>query len=50
MFGLVSGETMMLNATISPAGLRIVKLLVGHPPKTVASLIRATGVTRTAVT
>jgi len=41
---------MMMDATISPAGLRIVKLLVGHPPKTVAGLIRAAGVTRTAVT
>jgi len=37
-------------ASISPAGLRIVKLLVGHPPKTVADLMRATDVTRTAVT
>jgi len=46
----VRGEAMMIDATISPAGLRIVKLLVGHPPRTVASLIRATGVTRTAVT
>jgi predicted ArsR family transcriptional regulator len=41
---------MKSDATISPAGLRVVKLLVGHPPRTVASLIRATGVTRTAVT
>jgi DeoR family transcriptional regulator, suf operon transcriptional repressor len=40
----------MIDATISPAGLRIVKLLIGQPPRTVASLIRATGVTRTAVT
>jgi predicted ArsR family transcriptional regulator len=46
----LSGETMMMDATISSAGLRIVKLLVGHAPKTVASLIKATGVTRTAVT
>jgi DeoR family transcriptional regulator, suf operon transcriptional repressor len=35
---------------ISPTGLRIVKLLVGCPPKTVSELMRATGVTRTAVT
>ena len=38
------------DATISPAGLRIMKLLVGNPPQTVAELIRAAGVTRTAVT
>ena len=30
--------------------MRVVKLLVGNPPRTVAELIRATGVTRTAVT
>jgi DeoR family transcriptional regulator, suf operon transcriptional repressor len=30
--------------------MRIVKLLVGNPPQTVVDLIRATGVTRTAVT
>jgi predicted ArsR family transcriptional regulator len=41
---------MVKDVTVSPAGLRIVKLLVGQPPKTVASLIRSTGVTRTAVT
>jgi DeoR family transcriptional regulator, suf operon transcriptional repressor len=40
----------MTDVSISPAGLRIVKLLVGHPPKTVVELIHATGVTRTAVT
>jgi predicted ArsR family transcriptional regulator len=43
------GEGMMMDATISPASLRIVQMLVGRPPATVASLIRATGVTRTAV-
>jgi DeoR family transcriptional regulator, suf operon transcriptional repressor len=41
---------MIKDITVSPAGLRIVKLLVGQPPKTVAGLIRSTGVTRTAVT
>jgi DeoR family transcriptional regulator, suf operon transcriptional repressor len=41
---------MMKDITVSPAGLRIVKLLLGQPPKTVAGLIRSTGVTRTAVT
>jgi predicted ArsR family transcriptional regulator len=30
--------------------MRIVRLLVGHPPVTVSQLIQATGVTRTAVT
>jgi len=40
----------MSDATISAAGLRIVKLLVGNPPQTVADLIEITGVTRTAVT
>ena len=40
----------MADVTISPAGLRIIKLLVGNPPQTIADLIRATGVTRTAVT
>jgi DeoR family transcriptional regulator, suf operon transcriptional repressor len=41
---------MMKDITVSPAGLRIVKLLLGQPPRTVAALIRSTGVTRTAVT
>ncbi len=40
----------MADVSISPAGLRIVKLLVGRAPQTVADLIGATGVTRTAVT
>ncbi len=40
----------MNEATVSPAGMRIVNLLVGNPAQTVANLIRATGVTRTAVT
>lgn len=40
----------MADVSISPAGLRIIKLLVGNPPQTIADLIRATGVTRTAVT
>lgn len=38
------------DAAISAAAMRIVRLLVGKPPIAVASLIRATGVTRTAVT
>ena len=40
----------MSDVTISPAGLRVMKLLVGNPPQAVSDLIRATGVTRTAVT
>ena len=40
----------MPGATVSPAGMRVVRLLVGNPPRTVADLIKATGVTRTAVT
>ena len=39
-----------LEMTVSAAGMRIIRLLVGRPPTTVSSLIRATGVTRTAVT
>lgn len=39
-----------VEPTISAAGLRIIKLLVGTPPRTVSEMIRATGVTRTAVT
>ena len=40
----------MYESTISAAGMRIVRLLVGNLPRTVADLIDATGVTRTAVT
>lgn len=40
----------MPEATVSAAGMRIVRLLVGNPPLTVADLIHETGVTRTAVT
>ena len=40
----------MSQTTVSGAGLRVVKLLVGTEPKTIADLIKATGVTRTAVT
>ncbi len=37
-------------STVSAAGMRIVRLLVGLPPQTVSDLIKTTGVTRTAVT
>jgi predicted ArsR family transcriptional regulator len=40
----------MAHTTISAAGMRIIRLLVGNPPRTVAELIDATEVTRTAVT
>jgi len=40
----------MADATVTAAGMRVVKLLVGQPPQTVSDLIKATGVTRTAVT
>jgi predicted ArsR family transcriptional regulator len=40
----------MPDATISAAGMRVIKLLVGNPPQTIADLVRSTGVTRTAVT
>jgi DeoR family transcriptional regulator, suf operon transcriptional repressor len=39
----------MSDATISAAGLRVMKLLVGNPPQAVSDLIQTTGVTRTAV-
>ncbi len=39
----------MSDVTISAAGLRVVKLLVGRPPQTISDLTRAAGVTRTAV-
>lgn len=40
----------MADATISAAGMRIVKRLVGNPSRTVADLMNEIGVTRTAVT
>ncbi len=40
----------MSDVAVSPAAMRIIKLLVGKPPQTVADLIEATSVTRTAVT
>jgi predicted ArsR family transcriptional regulator len=40
----------MVDSAVSAAGMRIVRLLVGSPPKTVAELIDGAGVTRTAVT
>ncbi len=40
----------MHNITVSPAGMRIIKLLVGTPPRSVADLIEELKVTRTAIT
>ncbi len=40
----------MKTARVSAAGMRVVELLVGKPPQTVAELIDSAGVTRTAVT
>ena len=40
----------MADVTISAAGMRIVKLLVGNKSRTVADLIKEAGVTQTAVT
>jgi predicted ArsR family transcriptional regulator len=38
------------EAPVSPAGMRVVRLLVGRRPQSVAELMEAAGVTRTAVT
>jgi predicted ArsR family transcriptional regulator len=40
----------MPDATLSAAAMRVLKLLVGNRPQTVAQLMAAAGVTRTAVT
>lgn len=34
---------------VTPAGLRIIRLLVGNPPQTISQLMKAAGVTRTAI-
>ncbi len=39
----------MPETLVSPAGVRILRLLVGKPPQTISQLIREIGVTRTAV-
>ena len=39
----------MPNATVTAAGMRLMKLLVGQPPQAVSELVRMAGVTRTAV-
>ncbi len=40
----------MPDPTVSAAGMRVLKQLVGNPPQTIADLIESTDVTRTAVT
>lgn len=40
----------MRDISVSSAGLKIIKALVGNPPQTIAELTRTMGVTRTAVT
>lgn len=40
----------MRDPTITAAGLRVMKLLVGNPPQTISDLVRVAGVTRTAIT
>jgi len=40
----------MVDPMVSPAGMRVIRLLVGKPPQTVADLVKAVGVTRTAIT
>jgi predicted ArsR family transcriptional regulator len=46
----MSESAALERARVSAAGMRVVRLLAGMPPQTVADLIKATGVTRTAVT
>jgi predicted ArsR family transcriptional regulator len=40
----------MAGATITSAGMRVIKMLVGQPPRTVGELVDEVGVTRTAIT
>jgi predicted ArsR family transcriptional regulator len=44
------GKRQLPVATISAAGMRIIRLMVGKPPVSISELIRAMGVTRTAIT
>jgi predicted ArsR family transcriptional regulator len=50
MLNKIRDAKTMAESTVSAAGLKIVKLLVGNPPHSVTDLVQATGVTRTAVT
>lgn len=40
----------MSTAVVTPAGMRMIRLLVGRPPQHIADLVAGAGVTRTAVT
>ncbi|MCC6123717.1 MAG: MarR family transcriptional regulator [Pirellulales bacterium] len=40
----------MADAIISASGMRLIRLLVGNPPQSIADLMESMGVTRTAVT
>lgn len=40
----------MIDSAVSTTGMRVLRLLVGNPPRTVTDLVDATGRTRTAVT
>ncbi len=40
----------MSATVVTPAGMRIIRLLVGRPPQNIAQLVSESGVTRTAVT
>jgi DNA-binding MarR family transcriptional regulator len=40
----------MKPTTVSPAAMRVIRVLAGNPPHTVQQLVAATGVTRTAIT
>jgi len=40
----------MAETLVTPAGMKILKILVGNPPHTVSELMKKTGVTRTAIT
>ena len=40
----------MADATVTAAGMRVIRLLVGQSPRTIGELLDETGVTRTAVT
>ncbi len=42
--------TQLTELSVSSAGMRLVKRMVGNPPMSIAQLMEATGVTRTAVT
>lgn len=44
-----AGDVLMKEIHISPAAMRIVRHLVGKPPQSIAELMQATGVTRTAI-